>query len=373
MRILVLSIEYPPVGGGASPVAHELNKRYVDQGHSVTVVTMHTGDLPLEENVEGIDVIRVKCFRSHTHISYLWEHIAFILAAKMRLKQLMAVQTYDVCHTHFIVPTGVLSKWLKKKYQLPYVITAHGSDVPGYNPDRFTLFHKLTPYVIRSIIRESSFTVSPSGYLRQLIAKHFHAFEDKLLRIPNGVDTDYFQPAIKKPIVLSTGRILPRKGFQYLIEAVRDHAFPFEVHICGDGPMLSELREKAMGSKTPIVFHGWIDNKGPIYQSLLAEASVYTLVSAKENASISLLEALSSGCAVITSNVSGCPESVGEAGICIAPGDAAALKMQLLRLVDEPAYADSLRQSARKRAIEEFGWPSISKRYLSLLSKSIRS
>ena len=351
-------------------MAHELNRQYVQKGHRVTVVTMHTGDLPLEEQVDGVEIIRIRCFRSYTHISFLWEHFAFILAAKNRIKRLLKAKSFDVCHTHFIVPTGVLSKWLKRKHNIPYIITAHGSDVPGYNPDRFRLFHKLTPFVIRSIIRHSNFTVSPSGYLQQLIAKGFQGEKEKLLQIPNGVDTDYFQPTLKKPIVLSTGRILPRKGFQYLIEAVYNHAFPFEVHICGDGPMLSELREKAVGSKTPIVFHGWIDNKGPLYQSLLAEASVYTLVSSKENASISLLEALSSGCAVITSNVSGCPESVGDAGICIPPENSEELKKQLIRLTEDRAFASSLRLSARERAINEFGWPSIADRYLSLLSKS---
>lgn len=305
------------------------------------------------------------------HISYSWEHLAFVIAAKFRLKKILDKQTFDVCHTHFLVPTGILSRWLKRKFNLPYVITAHGSDVPGYNPDRFQWYHEFTPKLIKSIIVESRHMVSPSEYLLTLIRQVHTSDDKKLLRIPNGVDTDYFIPAPKKSILLSTGRILPRKGFQYLIEAVHDEVFPFEVHLCGDGPMLATLKEKAVGSQTPIIFHGWIDNKGEKYKSLLAEASIYTLVSSKENASISLLEALSSGCAVITSNVSGCPESIGDAGICISPADTDALKKQLKRLVEQPDYAEQLRKAARKRAVEEFGWPAIADKYLSLLNKTL--
>ncbi|MDW8146136.1 MAG: glycosyltransferase [Roseiflexaceae bacterium] len=50
---------------------------------------------------------------------------------------------YDVVHAHFIVPTGILAAAVRRISGLPLVITAHGSDVPGYNPDRFTRGHRL--------------------------------------------------------------------------------------------------------------------------------------------------------------------------------------------------------------------------------------
>jgi glycosyltransferase involved in cell wall biosynthesis len=369
MRILVLSIEYPPVGGGASPQSHEINLEYIRHGHSVTVVTMHTGSLPLREIKDGIEIIRVRCFRRHTHISYLWEHISFILASRTLLKKLLTENKFDVCHSHFILPTGLISKWVKKKFGIPYIISAHGSDVPGYNPDRFQHLHRMTHQLIKSIIQQSDYIVFPSQFLRSLLIEKFSAFEHKLIYIPSGIDTEYYAPANKKPILLSTGRILPRKGFQHLIHVVSGKAYPVEVHICGDGPYLAELKEKARGSKTPIIFHGWIDNKSEEYKTLLSEASIFSLVSGKENASTSLLEAMSSGCAIITSNVSGCPESVGEAGICIPPADEKALEEQIEKLIDHPEYQIQLMNAARMRALTHFAWPAIADRYIRLLSK----
>ena len=369
MRILVLSIEYPPVGGGASPQSHEINVQYQRKGHSVTVVTMHTGSLPLHEIVDGIEVFRVKCFRMHTHISYFWEHISFIIASKMLLKKILTENKFDVCHSHFILPTGLISKWVKQKFGIPYIISSHGSDVPGYNPDRFQILHRMTPWLIRRIVNHSDYIVFPSQFLRSLLIKNFTQFNEKLIYIPSGINTEYYAPGNKRPILLSTGRVLPRKGFQYLIQVVSKKAYPIEVHICGDGPFLGELKEKAKESKTPIVFHGWIDNKSEHYKALLAEASIFSLVSGKENASTSLLEAMSSGCAIITSNVSGCPESVGDAGICIPPADEEALKEQIEKLIDHPEYQRHLMKAGRERALTKFAWPAIADKYIHLLSQ----
>lgn len=370
MRILILSIEYPPLGGGASPMIHAISKQYAKQGHQVTAITMHFKDLPAHEVIDSVEIHRIKCMRSNKHISYFQEHVSFIYTARNFLKNYLKEHTIDICHAHFLVPTGLLARWLKRTYHIPYIITSQGSDVPGYNPDRFYFLHLFTPPSIRSVVHNSLYVVAPSRYLQSLIARITGQQPEKLIHIPSGIDPDYFVPAGKKPIILSTGRLLPRKGFQYLIEAVSDNALPFEVHICGDGPMMNELKEKAKRSLTPVIFHGWLDNNGETYKTLLAEASIFCLVSAKENASTSLMEALSSGCAVITSTVSGCPETVGDAGICVPPADVPALKQQLNYLVNNPDILRQHQQDGRARAIKEYAWSKIAQSYLNLFSKA---
>ncbi|MBK9982206.1 MAG: glycosyltransferase family 4 protein [Saprospiraceae bacterium] len=318
MRILVLTIEYPPLGGGASPMSHEINKNYVQRGHVVEVVTMSFKGLPDEEYVDGIHIHRVPCRRTQKHISYPLEHVSFILAARKFLKKYLHTHSFDVCHTHFIIPTGILARWMYKNYRIPFIITAHGSDVPGFNPDRFYLLHKISPPLIRSIVKWSSAIVVPSMYLSSLLKKVVIHSDSKIIHIPNGINTDYFVPGKKEKIIVSSGRLLERKGFHHLIEAVSPEDIGYNVHICGDGPMMSQLKALASKSKTPIIFHGWIDNRDELYKSILSQATFYCLVSSNENASVSLMEAMSSGCVVITSDVSGCPETVGSAGICIA-------------------------------------------------------
>lgn len=373
MNILVLSIEYPPLGGGASPAIHEINKGYARHGHQVTVITMPFGDLPHQEIIDGIDIIRVKCKRAHKHISTFQEHVGFLFATWRFLKTYLRQHSFELCHVHFIVPTGLIARWINHQFKIPYIVTLHGSDVPGYNPDRFQLIHHFTPWVIRSITAHSLYVVSASRFLQSLMNITLGHLQDKVRYIPNGIDTDLYTPGNKKAILLSTGRLLPRKGFQYLIDVVSAAPFPFTVHICGDGPMMAELQEKAKKSQTPIVFHGWVDNKSEMYKSLLAEATYFSLVSEKENASISLLEALSAGCAVITSDVSGCPESVEDAGICISPADTSTLKTTLMTLIQDDALRQQLQQKARQRAESVFSWRTIVQQYIALFPAETKS
>ncbi len=363
MKILVLTIEYPPLGGGGSAMIHELNKRYIESGHEVHVVTMSYAGLPEKEEMDGVKIHRVKGLRSKKYISYPSEHLYFLYSGRKFLKTFLMEHTFDLNHSHFILPTGLLSKWILRRFGIPYIITAHGSDVPRFNPDRFKFLHKYSAPAIRSIVNQSSLIVTPSEYLASLLLK-VGGLQKNPEIIPNGIDTNYFIPGTKKNIILSSGRLLERKGFQYLIKAVLNEDLGYEVHICGDGPMRNELENLAASSKTKIVFHGWLDNRSKEYKELISEASIYCLLSTNENASITLLEALSSGCATITSNVSGCAETVGSAGICISPDDTSLLRSKLKHLIDDSSYRYEMMMKARARAVNHFSWPGIAETYM---------
>lgn len=353
-------------------MAHEVNKNYVEQGHQVEVVTMSFRGLPAEETVEGIIIHRVPCKRSQKHISYPSEHVSYLLAARRFLKKYLPDHFFDTCHAHFIIPTGILARWLKKKYALPYIITAHGSDVPGFNPDRFFWLHKISPPLLRSIISNSTAIVVPSLYLGSLLQKVIRQVDPKVVHIPNGINTDYFIPEKKEMTIVSSGRLLDRKGFHHLIAAVAGQDIGYHIHICGDGPMMGRLKELAEDSKTTVTFHGWIDNRDLLYRQLLSHATFYCLVSSNENASTSLMEAMSSGCVVITSDVSGCPETVGSAGLCISPAKPKLLLQTIEALIHDQKAQEYYSEAARKRAIENYAWPSITHKYLDLLKSGLK-
>jgi glycosyltransferase involved in cell wall biosynthesis len=265
---------------------------------------------------------------------------------------------------HFIIPTGIIALRLKKKFGLPYVITSHGSDVPGFNGDRFTTLHKFTGPVLRAVTRNAKTIISPSNYLKKLILDRIDpSLESKTVVIPNGIDINKFTPQPKTKTIFSSGRLLPRKGFQYLIEAVSAEDIGYEVHIAGDGPMRAELEEMAKKSKTKVVLHGWLDNNGKQYKDLLEQAAIYVLASEKENASIALLEAMSAGCAVVTTNISGCPETVGENGIFIPIRDSSELSNKIITLTSESAILTSKQSKMRERVAQEFDWVPLVKKY----------
>jgi len=167
---------------------------------------------------------------------------------------------------------------------------------------------------------------------------------------------------------LASGRLLPRKGFHLLLEAVAERDIGYTVHICGDGPMMRRLLELQKISKTPVILHGWLDNRSAEYRSLLASAAIFVLPSLKENASIALLEAMSAGAAVVTTKVSGCPETVGSAGILVEPGSVSDLQAKLERLVTDDRLLEATQVAMRRRALENFSWPAALAAYRSLFN-----
>lgn len=348
------------MGGGSSSVTLEIGKRYVRRGHAVDVVTMAFRDLPTREVIDDMNVFRVPCFRRRVEISRVHELASYIFSTYRFLADRMREVQYDVSHTHFLLPTGLVALALKRKFGLPYVVSAHGSDIPGYNPDRFRLMHRVSRPFLKLVGNEATRITVMSAYLANLVRKNIADFSaEHLVRIPNGVDCSRFPASPKRKIILSTGRLLRRKGFQHLVRAVSDIDIGYEVHICGDGPMLGELRAAALKSRTKIVLHGWVDNQSAIYRDLLGSAAIYVLASERENSSIALLEGMCAGCAIITANTSGCPETVGDAGMLVRPASTDELRQAILELVGNDKLRESLQGRAVARVRANFDWDRI--------------
>jgi glycosyltransferase involved in cell wall biosynthesis len=148
--------------------------------------------------------------------------------------------------------------------------------------------------------------------------------------IPNGIVLNRFQPGPKKKQILLCSRILAFKGFQHVIEAVKDLALDWTVSIIGDGPYLPELKRLAGDSRTSIRFTGWLDKTDPEFIRLYNESAIFVFPSEAENFPTVLLEAMSARMAMISSTAGGCHEVVGDAGMYVAPGDVVGIRENIL-------------------------------------------
>ncbi len=304
MKILTLNYEYPPIGGGAAPVAADIARHLAARGHTVHVVTMAFGDLPSHEVQDGVEIFRVKCLRSKAYVSYPWEQLSYLLMARRFLKEHLKTQAYDVAHVHFIFPTGVLGVWLKKQYGLPFVITAHGSDVEGYNQNRFQILHKLLRKPWKRICAQAFGVTAPSEYLRELILKSDPSVPCSI--VPNGIETDAYSRGPKEKTVLTLCRLQPHKGVQDVIRAFTASKQPgWTLRVVGDGPYRAELEQIALesGLTDSIEFTGWVEGKSEKLREILAHASVFVSMSRFESFGVSAAEAIASGCAVALSDI----------------------------------------------------------------------
>lgn len=368
-NVLILNYEYPPLGGGAASVTHEIAQWYVKKGLNVDVITMSYKDLPKQEIIDGINIFRVKCLRKKEETCETHEMFTYALSASMFLSKRLREKEYDFCHCHFLIPTGLVALFLKLRHQLQFIVTIHGSDIPGFNSDRFTFEHKFTKPLLKKIGTHAKAICSPSLYLKKLAIDKLGELNIK--HIPNGIDLENFKIDFTRPkekIILSTGRLLKRKGFQTLIRAVRDFKLPYEVHIVGDGPYCSELKAMAIGSKTKIIFHGWLEKNSSELLNLYNRASIFVLASSQENASIALLEGMAARCAMISTNVSGCPETLGDAGFLIDYDDDVKLGEILLELSRDEVKLKEYANRAYDRLLATYRWEKNIDKYLDVIN-----
>ncbi|MCS7288903.1 MAG: glycosyltransferase family 4 protein [Roseiflexus sp.] len=365
MRILMLNYEYPPLGGGASPVTRALCEHLAAAGHEVDVVTMGYQRLPRIEMAGRVRVIRIPALRRSMVRAETPELLSYVLSALPPTLALTRRWRYGVVHAHFIVPTGVLAAAVRRISGLPLVVTAHGSDVPGYNPDRFTRGHRWIAPVWRMVARSANVIVSPSHYLRTLIQR---ACDLPVEVIPYGFDPPPRRHGERKRRILFVSRLFPRKGAHYLLEALAELPLAgWEVTIAGDGPMLEELKAQAKRLGVPVDWRGFI--KGEPLEELYASSAIFVFPSTNDNFPVVLLEALAGGCAVIATNVSGMPEVVGDAGILVPPQDVPALRAAIRRLMHDDDLRADLSVRARAR-ITHFAWDNVIRRYLEVYRRA---
>ncbi|MGH9852933.1 MAG: glycosyltransferase family 4 protein, partial [Blastocatellia bacterium] len=160
------------------------------------------------------------------------------------------------------------------------------------------------------------------------------------------------------PLIVSVSRHDPRKGVDILLRALaklRDAGTPFRACLVGGGHLLDahRLLAEQLGLGDRVTIEGWVPDPRPY----LREADIYVLPSLQEGSgSVSLIEALQAGVAVVASNIDGIPEDVGdgESALLVEPGNSAALCDALKRLAHDPDLRRRLARQSRETFIAKF-------------------
>ncbi|WP_228255022.1 glycosyltransferase [Ornithinimicrobium avium] len=191
--------------------------------------------------------------------------------------------------------------------------------------------------------------------------------------VPLGVDVERFAPADREPPaavdpvqVGYVGRLAAHKGVGVLLDAVA--AYPdLRLTVVGAGPQEEQLRERAaypdLGDR--VSFAGAATQEE--LPALLAGLDVLAVPSLTtpgwvEQFGRVVVEAMAAGVPVVASDSGALPEVVGDAGVLVPEGDAAALGEALLRVGREPGLWERLRRAGLERA-QECSWERVAARY----------
>lgn len=241
MKILAISHEFPPIGGGGANACYFLTKGFVEKGHEVTLVTANYQGMPESEIVNGVRVIRVNSKRAHKEHCSFKEMLSYLLKAYPVANKLQKRENFDVCLVFFGIPSGPIGYMLKKKYKLPYVIRFGGGDVPGFQ-ERFTKVYKIIAPAIKLIWKKADALIANSQGLKDMALDFYNKKPFDV--IPNGVDTEVFYPSVKEESdefkILFVSRLIERKGLQFIIPQLKKIQDSTEksvkLIVVGDGP-----------------------------------------------------------------------------------------------------------------------------------------
>jgi glycosyltransferase involved in cell wall biosynthesis len=278
----------------------------------------------------------------------------------------------DHVHVHFANRAAHTAMFLKEISGIPFSVTAHGQDFMKDlgNDD-----------LLREICDAAEFVAAETDYSRDLLRQRCPDSAAKIHRVYNGMDLIRFptpkeeaaRPASPSrtgiapyPVrIISIGRLVAFKGFEYLIDACADlgrRGLEFACEIIGDGPLRGELegRIRKLNLSDRVHLLGSL-SQGAVLEKLRA-ADIFALSSVTDKQGASdvfptvIIEAMAAARPVVSTRLAGIPESVvdGETGLLVSPENAMALAEALRRLIEDAKLRFHYGRAGRARIEQHF-------------------
>lgn len=361
MRVLQLSHSFPrSTDDPLATYLAGLGRALVDAGVEVHAVVPHGRGLSLTDEVAGMAVRRFRYGPERAEI--LAYERAVMPAIRERPSRALLIPPYlgayaraatravrelrpDVIHAHWWIPAGLVAAVASWRTGVPYVLTAHGTDVVAAHTRGLR-------HLSGWVLRRAAVTAAVSETLRAQLEALHPGLAVEVLRMPvpgAGAGAAAKAPFSEVPPirVVGVGRLSPEKGFDILVAAValaRAAGTPVEARIVGDGPERERLAAliEARGVGDAVQLVGGVPRERLAEQYAWGHAAVAP--SRREGLGLAALDAIAAGRPVIAAHVGGLPEAVreGEDGLLVPPGDPVALAEALGRLPLPPPVGRSL-------------------------------
>jgi colanic acid/amylovoran biosynthesis glycosyltransferase len=264
----------------------------------------------------------------------------------------------DHLHAHFGTAATAVARLAAALAGISYSFTAHAKDI-------YCNYEE--PQQLDLKMRDAAAVVTVSDYNVSYLREHFGRLANRVTRIYNGIDLTRLAYAL--PVggndILAVGRLVEKKGFQVLIEAVhvmRKSDRPVRCRIIGAGEEADALAAQ-IGARD---LDGSVELMGPRPQAeviaamrqagALACPCVVGPDGNRDGLPTVLLEAMALGTPCVATGVTGIPELVrdGETGLCVPEGDPDALAQALGRMLDDKPLRARVSRAGRALVEREF-------------------
>ena len=268
----------------------------------------------------------------------------------------------DHVHVHFANRAAHTVMFLKEISGIPFSVTAHGQDFMKDlgNDD-----------LLREICAAAEFVAAETDYSRDLLRQRCPDSAAKIHRVYNGMDLTRFPAPHYEisgnaaPRIISIGRLVAFKGFEYLIDACAELArrgLEFTCEIIGDGPLRGDLEARIRKLNLSDRVHLLGSLSQAVVLEKLRSADVFALASVTDIQGASdvfptvIIEAMAAARPVLSTRLAGIPESIvhGETGLLVPPEDTMALAEALGRLIQDAKLRLHYGRAGRERIEQHF-------------------
>lgn len=367
MRILLINYEYPPLGGGGGVFCRYLASELCKQGHLVDVLTSHYDDLPRYENNKNLSIYRVNVFnRHHKEKASLLSLLSFPVFSFFKGFRLCREKKYQIINTHFAIPSGPTGFILSKIFRIKNILSIHGADI--YDPTRNIHNNFFLKFIIKFMLRTANEVIAQSQNIK-MQTELLYGVKKNIKIIPLGIPIPQI-PAINKKnekfCFISIGRLVARKGFDYLIKALPLNS---ELTIIGDGPEKIKLQEIARQEDKKVIFLG---NTSDIIKWLrLANADCYVLSSLHEGFALVCLEAMAAGLPIVATNFGGQTDYLIENinALLVKPKNISTLHWALEKIMQDNTLLVKMKEN-NLHAIENYYITGVALQYIKIFQNA---
>lgn len=348
----------PSREGGIEIVAEELSTRMVEKGCQVTCfnrsghhVSGKEYDAEKIKEYKGVKIFRVPTIDKKGLAALTSSFFASVSCAFGK---------YDIVHIHAEGPAFFC--FIPKFFGKKVIVTVHGLDW-----QRAKWESGFGAKFIRVGERNAVRFADKIIVLSHGVQKYFEeTYCRKTVFIPNGVTIEPAEsPDIiknygleKEQYVLYVGRVVPEKCSLELVNAFKEVNTDKKLVIVGgasDSADYAEKVRKAADGDERITLLGFIDDKETL-SNLYANAYLYILPSTLEGMPLTLLEAMSHGCACLASDIKECVDVLCNHGATFHTGDTNDLKSKLQELCDKEEKVKEMRNGVKEHTEKHFSW-----------------